>query len=230
MTDETTIDADRTEVIRIDIVSDVVCPWCIVGYKQLEHAQAQTGIPVEIHWHPFELNPDMPDEGQNLREHIAAKYGTSPEDSVKARQRLTDLGANLGFDFRYADDMRMVNTFRAHQTIHWAGTQGDGHQGGAHDMKMALFAAFFTRREDLNDPEVLANVAGEAGFERDAAAAMLAEERFSHTVRQAEHMWLARGIQGVPGMVFQQKYLVTGAQGIENYAAILTQVSQDAAA
>ncbi len=99
--------------IRIDIVSDVVCPWCIIGYKQLERAIALTGIPAEIAWHPFELNPEMAPEGENLREHLAAKYGTTPDGSRQARARLTALGAELDFTFDYADDMRMVNTFRA---------------------------------------------------------------------------------------------------------------------
>ena len=127
--------------LRIDIVSDVVCPWCIIGYKQLERALEESGIAARVHWHPFELNPHMADEGENLREHLAAKYGTSPEGSRKARARLTELGAQLGFTFNYADDMRMVNTFRAHQLLHWAEGEGRGH-----DLQMALFALGRTAR------------------------------------------------------------------------------------
>ncbi|WP_370161434.1 DsbA family oxidoreductase, partial [Limimaricola soesokkakensis] len=130
-----------SEPIRVDIVSDVVCPWCVIGYSQLARAAEEIGIAIEIHWHPFELNPQMAEEGENLREHLAAKYGTSPEDSVKARARLTEMGAALGFTFDYADDMRMVNTFRAHRLIDWATEQGRGHE-----MNLALFEAFFTRR------------------------------------------------------------------------------------
>ncbi len=211
--------------LRIDIVSDVVCPWCIIGYKQLEQALAETGVAAEIHWHPFELNPHMADEGENLREHIAAKYGTSPEDSVKARAKLTSLGAELGFTFNYADDMRMCNTFRAHQLLHWAGLQGR-----EHDLKMALFAAFFTQRKDVSDPEILAETAAEIGLDGEQAAAVLAGGDYAETVRQAESLWISRGIQGVPAMIFEEKYLVSGAQGVENYTAVLKQLAEHQAA
>ncbi len=100
--------------LRVDIVSDVVCPWCVIGYHQLAHAANATGVVIDVHWHPFELNPNMVQEGENLREHLAAKYGTTLGDSIKARARLTEMGAALGFEFNYADDMRRVNTFRAH--------------------------------------------------------------------------------------------------------------------
>ncbi len=149
MTDTATDAAGRTvaTTLRIDIVSDVVCPWCVIGFKQLERAIDESGVAAEIHWHPFELNPQMAEEGENLREHLAAKYGTTPEESRQARDRLTEMGEELGFTFSYAGDMRMVNTFRAHQLLHWAEVEGRGQ-----DLQMALFAAFFTERRDLNDP------------------------------------------------------------------------------
>lgn len=211
--------------IRIDIVSDVVCPWCIIGYKQLERALGEADLDAEIHWHPFELNPDMPPEGENLREHVAAKYGTTPEGSRKARDRLTELGAELGFAFDYADDMRMVNTFRAHQLLHWAETQGR-----QHDLKMALFGAFFTRRRDVSDPDVLADTAAAVGLDRDEALAVLADGRAAGAVREVQRFWAARGIEGVPAMVFDRRLLVVGAQGVENYGAVLRQLSATSAA
>lgn len=211
--------------IRIDIVSDVVCPWCIIGFKQLELAVAESGIGVVVHWHPFELNPQMAEEGENLQEHVATKYGTTPEGSRKARARLTELGASLGFTFDYADDMRMVNTFRAHQLLHWAESLGQGHQ-----MKMALFAAFFTERRDVNDPQVLADVAAGIGLDRAEALAVLADGRFAEDVRTREQFWTSHGIQGVPAMIFDKHYLVSGAQGVENYRAFLAQVAEEKAA
>ncbi len=99
--------------IRVDIVSDVVCPWCIVGYRQLILASEATGVAIETFWHPFELNPDMRPEGQNVREHIIEKYGTTPEQSEVSRRQMTTLGTELGFDFRFAESMRMHNTFNA---------------------------------------------------------------------------------------------------------------------
>lgn len=211
--------------LRIDIASDVVCPWCIIGYRQLETALRETGMQAEIHWHPFELNPQMPDEGEDLQQHLAAKYGSTPEDSRKSRARLTAMGAELGFTFNYADDMKMVNTFRAHQLLHWAGTQGR-----EHELKMALFEAYFTHRQDVNDPEVLADIAKSIGLDRNEALAVLRDARFADAVRDAERLWINRGIQGVPAMVFNQKYLVTGAQGTDNFTSILQQLAEESAA
>lgn len=118
------MDAPPSEPLRIDIVSDVVCPWCVIGWRQLERALQTTGTAAVVHWHPFELNPDLGPEGQDLREHLAAKYGTTPEASRANRARLVELGAGLGFSFAFADDTRIRNTFRAHQLIHWAGLRG----------------------------------------------------------------------------------------------------------
>ncbi|MGR3630997.1 MAG: DsbA family oxidoreductase [Limimaricola soesokkakensis] len=214
-----------SEPIRIDIVSDVVCPWCVIGYSQLARAAKETGIAIEIHWHPFELNPKMAEEGENLREHLAAKYGTSPEASAQARARLTELGGALGFTFDYADDMRMVNTFRAHRLIDWATEQGRGHE-----TNLALFEAFFTRRENLNDPEVLVALAAGLGFDRDVARVAIEDEARSELVRRKQGFWTAQGISGVPAMVFERQHLVTGAQGEETYARILQHLVEARAA
>ena len=212
--------AHPTTPIRIDIVSDVVCPWCIIGYKQLERALQETKTAADIHWHPFELNPRMAQEGENLREHLAAKYGTTPEGSRRARARLTELGAELGFVFDYTDDMRMVNTFRAHQLLKWAEEHGRGH-----DLQMALFAAFFAERLDLNDPAVLARVAALIGLDGDEALAVLTDGRYAEDVRQDEQFQISRGIEGVPAMIIDEKYLVVGAQGVDNYRSILEKIA-----
>ncbi len=211
--------------LRVDIVSDVVCPWCVIGYHQLAKAAKETGIDLEVNWHPFELNPQMAAEGENLREHLAAKYGTTPEGSREARARLTKMGAALGFEFNYADDMRMVNTFRAHQLIAWA-----DEQGRVHDMTLALFAAFFTRREDLNDVNMLADAAGGIGLDRDAALTMLETGEKAQVVRDKEQFWTSRGISAVPAMIFERQHLVTGAQGEETYARILQELAKTRAA
>ena len=214
-----------TQAIRVDIVSDVVCPWCAIGYYQLAKAADETGIGIEVHWHPFELNPQMTDEGENLREHLAAKYGTTPEASKKARARLTDMGAALGFTFNYADDMRMVNTFRAHQLIDWAEDQGL-----AHEAKLALFEAFFTWRRNLNDQNVLAEIAQSIGLDRDTALEILASGEKADIVRRKEQFLTSRGITGVPAMIFQRQHLVSGAQGEDNYARILRHLVETEAA
>lgn len=211
---------DASQPLRIDIVSDVVCPWCIIGYRQLQQALIDSGTPHEIHWHPFELNPDMPLEGQNLREHLTEKYGATPEQSEQNRKQITKLGTDLGFEFDFADDMRMHNTFNTHQLLHWA-----NEQGRMHDLKQALFTAHFTNRRDLSDVTVLANVAAEIGLDRDMALEVLANQRFAAEVREGESFWTHQGIRGVPAVVFDQKHLVTGAQGVENYTNILGQLA-----
>ncbi len=215
----------QPSAVRVDIVSDVVCPWCAIGYYQLAAASREASVALDIHWHPFELNPHMVPEGENLREHLAAKYGTTPEGSKKARANLTAIGAELGFTFNYADDMRMVNTFRAHQLIHWAQTHSRGHE-----MKLALFSAFFTDRRDLNDPLVLGTCAGHIGLDRDEALRVLEESRYAQQVREAEQRWVARGIQGVPAMIFDKRFLISGAQGVENYTHVLRQIASEEAA
>lgn len=207
--------------LRIDIISDVMCPWCIIGYRQLKQALDETGTAHEIHWHPFELNPDMPAEGQNMREHVAEKYGATPEQSAQTQAQMTQLGDALGFAFTFGANARMYNTFATHQLLHWA-----GEQGRKHDLKMAFFTAHFTDRRDMSDMDVLADVAAEIGLDRDEAVAVLADGRFADTVRSQEQFWIQQGIRGVPAAVFDRQHLVTGAQGGENYTSVLKQLTR----
>ncbi|RJE78984.1 DsbA family protein [Paracoccus sp. JM45] len=209
-----------SQPLRIDIISDVMCPWCIIGYRQLAQALEDTGTPHEIHWHPFELNPNMPAAGQDMFEHISEKYGSTRAESLESRDRMAKLGADLGFDFQWPDDARMYNTFNTHQLLHWSEAYGR-----KHDLKQALFTAHFTDRRDLSDPKVLADVAGEIGLDRSEALAVLDDQRFADDVRNAEKFWLKQGIQGVPAVVFERKHLVTGAQGTQNYTQILKQLA-----
>lgn len=206
-------------VIRVDIVSDVMCPWCVIGYRQLAAAARDTGAELEIHWHPFELNPDMEPEGENLTEHVGRKYGFTPEASAKGRERITALGAELGFPFRFTADMRIWNTFAAHQLIDWA-----GERGRAHDVKMGLFSAHFTHRRNVSDLVVLSDVAEEVGLGRAEALAMLEGGERAETVRENEALWVSRGVGGVPTMVFSERYIIDGARGVETYASILDQL------
>ncbi|WP_146591450.1 DsbA family oxidoreductase [Puniceibacterium confluentis] len=210
-----------SEPLRIDIVSDVMCPWCVIGFRQLARALEETGTAHEIHWHPFELNPQMPTEGQNLREHIIEKYGTTPEQSEQSRRQMTAIGNELGFPFRFADDMRMHNTFNAHQLLHWA-----RELGRVHDLKQALFAAHFTNLRNLSDISVLADVAGENGLDGAEALAVLQDQRHADEVRAHEAFWQKQEIQGVPAVIFDSRHLVTGAQGVECYTSILNQLAE----
>ncbi len=215
---------DPRPIVQIDIVSDIVCPWCIVGFRQLDLALKEQNVLANLRWHPFELNPNMPPEGQNLREHIMEKYGSTVEQSQQARDRLTQIGAELGFTFNFNDDSRMVNTFAAHQLLDWAETQGR-----QHPLKMALFEAYFTNQQDVSHSEVLLDAAQAAGLDRDAARAALTSGDHIAPVREKQQFWTSRGVSGVPSMVFAGKYLVTGAQGAETYSDLLQRCLTEAA-
>lgn len=206
--------------LRIDIVSDVVCPWCVVGYKQLAEALKQTDTAYEIHWHPFELNPNMPSEGQNMREHIIEKYGSSPQESEASRARITQAGSDVGFDFNFTDELRMHNTFNLHQLLHWA-----EQKGRMHELKQALFSAHFTDGRDISDNDVLADIAAETGLNHDEALAVLEDQRFAQEVREIEQHWQRQGVQSVPAIVFNERHLVSGAQGVENFTNVLNQLA-----
>lgn len=220
----TTTETNSTEyasTLRIDIVSDVVCPWCIIGYLQLRKAldQLRQPVNVDLHWQPFELNPNMPPEGQDLREHIAQKYGTPPGQSGGARQRLIDLGAQLGFEFNYADDMRMVNTFQAHQLLHWAAE----HKLQT-ELKLAMFKAFFSDGQDLSNTAVLQSVAASVGLPEAQALAVLEDQRYANDVRVAQQNWLEKDVHAVPAFSFNQQYPLPGAQGEATFLRFLEKV------
>lgn len=208
--------------VQIDIVSDVMCPWCIVGFKQLEHALARTGLQGNLRWHPFELNPLMPEGGQNLAEHVAEKYGSTPAQSLENRAHLQRLGTDLGISFNFTDDSRIVNTFLAHQLLDWA----DG-LGKQHALKIALFKAHFTDAQDVSDAGVLAQIARSVGLDAADAALVLESGTQAPVVREKQAFWTSRGISGVPSMIFAGKYLLTGAQGAETYAEVLRKVQSE---
>lgn len=211
-------------VLDVDIVSDVMCPWCIIGYKQLEHALAATGMGVRVRWHPFELNPDMPLTGQNTSEHIQQKYGSTAAQSAQARQQMHDLGQSLGFQFNWTPASRMWNTFVTHQVLDFALSQGV-----QHPLKMALFDAHFTDQRNVSDKDVLIDVAQSVGLDAADVARVIDSGELADTVREKQQFWTSRGISGVPSMVFASKFLVTGAQGADNYTKILKQAAAEAA-
>ncbi len=206
--------------VRIDIVSDIMCPWCVVGFHQLTRALEKSGVSADIHWHPFELNPTMSASGQNLREHLMQKYGTTLEDSVKTRENITSLGADLGFTFDFREDMRMVNSFKAHQLVEWA-----DEQGAQHKMVLGLFRAHFSEGQDVSDVEILGDIAAKAGLERSRAQKALRNGAYAETVRTMQNFWIERGITGVPAMIFQSRHLLVGARGVDGYKEMLRQIS-----
>lgn len=208
--------------IKLDIVSDIVCPWCIVGYKHLEAAIDELGLQdrVEIEWQPFELNPDMPAQGENLRAHVLRKYGATREDSDKARANISGFGAEYGFKFDYFEEMKMVNTRDAHLLLDFA-----HEQGLQHELKQRLFSAFFTEHKDVSNREVLLEEAKTVGLDPAAAALALDDsERRSHVAKQEVH-WQQQGISGVPTVIFNRSSAMTGAHPQSSYKDVLKELA-----
>ncbi|WP_405410271.1 DsbA family oxidoreductase [Maribacter sp. Asnod1-A12] len=206
------------EKLKIDIVSDVVCPWCIIGYKRLEKAISELGIEdkVEIEWQPFELNPGMPPEGQDLTEHIAEKYGSTIEQQQASQQNMTDIGEELGFKFDYFEGMRMANTFDAHLLLEYAKDFGK-----QTELKMRLVTSFFTERKDVSDRAVLKEALIAVGLNADEALARLDSEEARFEVRNKQGEWKNMGVNSVPTIVFNMKSAVTGAQPVSTFKQIL---------
>lgn len=219
--------------LQIEFVSDVVCPWCVVGLGGLETALlalAKDGITAEIHFQPFELNPDMAPEGENITEHIGRKYGSTPEQSAKNRAMIRDRAAEAwpddgkGFEMRMGPDSRIWNTFDAHRLLHWAGTIGLAQQRA---LKEALFRAHFTDNRPLPDRGVLAEAAEAAGLDRAEAEAVLADGRHAAEVRDAEALWRSRGITGVPAVVVEGKWLISGGQPAAVFEEALRKIARE---
>lgn len=207
--------------IKLEIISDVVCPWCIIGYNNLQAAIKELNIEdkIDIEWLPFELNPDMPAEGENLRDHIQRKYGSSPEESAQARIRIAQAGAEHGFEFKYFDDMKMVNTLEAHVLLDYAKTKGK-----QTELKLRLFTAFFSEQKDVSDHETLRNELSAIGLDADEGMSWLAKPKLKEEIRMQEAQWQQHGVSGVPTVVFNRESAVTGAHPVENYKQFLTEL------
>ncbi|HWU96052.1 MAG TPA: DsbA family oxidoreductase [Sphingomonas sp.] len=208
--------------LKIDFVSDVSCPWCIIGLKGLEEALARTGDVVDatIHFQPFELNPQMAPEGENIGEHIARKYGSTPEQSAANRQMIRDRAGALGFTMNGSADSRIYNTFDAHRLLHWA--EIEGKQAA---LKHALFTAYFTDQQDPSNHAVLVEAAERAGLDGVAAREVLASGRYADEVRAAEKLWQSRGINSVPAIIIEDRWLISGGQPPEAFEQALREIA-----
>ena len=207
--------------LRIDFVSDVACPWCVIGLRSLMQAIETVGDAVEadIQFQPFELNPDMPPEGQNGAEHVHQKYGSTPERSQAARQAIKESGEALGFKFNYGPQSRIWNTFDAHRLLHRARLEGKQHQ-----LKEALFKATFTDQLSTSDHEVLVNAAESVGLDARRARQVLVSGKFSDEVRRDETVWRNRGINAVPAIIFNQRWMIQGGQPPQVFEQAIRQI------
>jgi predicted DsbA family dithiol-disulfide isomerase len=212
--------------LKIDFVSDVSCPWCIIGLGGLEEALRRVGglVQADIHFQPFELNPSMAPEGQNIVEHIAQKYGASREQSAANRKAIQDRAAQVGFRMATNDESRIYNTFDAHRLLHWAGLEG--RQSA---LKHALFEAYFTDGQNVADTEVLVAAAEKAGLDGGAAREVLTSGRYADEVREAERRWQEAGVNSVPAIVINDRYLISGGQPPETFERALRTIASEAA-
>lgn len=217
-----------TPKLKVEFVSDVVCPWCVVGLRGLEQAidNLRGMVDVELHFEPFELNAHLEPEGESLAEHIHDKYGSAPEQFAKMQQALTARGAEVGFRFNFNEHSRIWNSFDAHRLLHWAGLAGAREQQA---LKNALFRVHFTDNRNLFDREVLVDAAGDAGLDREQARAVLASGAYLQEVRQRESLWQRRGISAVPSVVIAGSHLIQGGQPAEVYERVLRDLAAKAA-
>ena len=208
--------------IKIDFVSDVACPWCAVGLKSLEAAMARVGpdLQVELHFQPFELNPQMSAEGEDAVEHLTRKYGISAEQAAQNGEAIRARGAGLGFEFRMDRRRHVYNTFDAHRLLHWAGLQGAEHQLA---LKHALLRAYFTEGENVSCAGTLAKLAVEAGLDGERAQQILATDEFADDVRRQESFYASQGITAVPSVIFNDRHLIQGGQPVEVFEQALRQ-------
>ena len=210
--------------IKIDFVSDVACPWCAIGLKSLEAAMARVGegLQVELHFQPFELNPQMPAQGEDMVEHLSRKYGMSAEQVASNSEVIRARGESLGFEFRMDRRRRMLNTFDAHRLLHWAGLSGPVAQLA---LKHALLRAYFTEGGDVSSADVLAGLAESAGLDAARAREVLASGEYANEVRAQERFYPEQGITAVPSVIFNDRHLLQGGQPVETFENALRQLS-----
>lgn len=208
--------------LKIDFVSDVSCPWCAIGLQSLQLAlgRLQDAVAVDIHFQPFELNPHMAPEGQDITEHLNEKYGSTPEQAAAARESIRARGEALGFTFNMDKRARIYNTFDAHRLLHWA--QQEGKQMA---LKKALLKAYFTDGENPSDAALLVRVAGEVGLDRARAQAILESDTFAAEVRAQEQFYLGQGIHSVPAVIINDQHLISGGQPPEVFEQALRQIA-----
>jgi predicted DsbA family dithiol-disulfide isomerase len=209
------------EKIKIDIVSDIVCPWCTIGFKRLEKAIIELDIEdqVAITWQPFELNPNMPVQGQNVTEHISEKYGATLEQQKASKKNMTEVGAELDFKFDYFDEMRMVNTFDAHILLEYAGTFDK-----QTELKMRFTTAFFSERKDVSNRDILKQALLDVGLNAEEGIAKLENETARNEIRTKQEYWKSLGVNSVPTIVFNRKSALTVVQPIATFKEVLNEL------
>ena len=212
-----------TQSLRIDFVSDIACPWCAIGLSSLQLALQRLGdsVDAEIVLHPFELNPDMGPEGQAIVDYLGRKYGRTPAQIAETQAMIRERGAGVGFTF--GERAFVYNTFDAHRLLHWAGLEGR-----QVPLKLALLRAYHTDGKDPGNHAVLLEAAASVGLDANAAGRVLESGQYADDVRAEEREYQQLGIQSVPSVIFNNRYLVTGGQPVEAFEQAIREIVAEA--
>lgn len=211
--------------VKIDFVSDVVCPWCALGSTALDQAIANVAaeIDVKLTFKPFELNPDMPAEGEDAIQHMIRKYGRTAEQVAARNQMIVERGRELGFEFNLQSRTHFFNTHDAHRLLFWA-----ANEGLQSELHRALIEAYFVNGQNPSSHQTLVALAQKVGLNAQQAQVVLESGPFTDEVRALENFYLDRGINSVPAMVLNNRQVVAGSQSVEYYEQVLRQAAQAA--
>ncbi|HEY1899436.1 MAG TPA: DsbA family oxidoreductase [Steroidobacteraceae bacterium] len=209
--------------MKLDFVSDVSCPWCAIGLQSLLAALAnlRNVVAADLHFQPFELNPNMEPGGQDIAEHIAQKYGSSRQQFAQSQEMIRARGAQLGFRFDMGKRTRIFNTFDAHRLLHWAGIEGKQLQ-----LKQALFSAYFTDGVDVSEHTQLCRIAAQVGLDPARAQEILASDDYAADVRAREQFYRSQNINAVPAVIVNDRHLIEGGQPVAVFEQVLRQLAQ----
>ena len=207
--------------LKVEIVSDVSCPWCVIGYQSLFTALEKLApkIPAELSWKPFELNPKMPVEGQDMGEHLHEKYGSSKADIAQTKEMITGRGKALNFEFNFKENGRIYNTFNAHRLLYWA-MQFDKQT----ELSLAFFGLYFTDGGSPGNVDQLLNAVQKLGLPVDEARKILESDQFAKEVREEQAKYQAMGVKAVPTFIINNKYKLTGGLPIEEFVTMLEKI------
>jgi predicted DsbA family dithiol-disulfide isomerase len=212
--------------VQVDIVSDVVCPWCWLGYRLFDKARKQARQKIELTWRPYMLDPEVPAEGVDYKTYMKNKFGEGTDDTknrFKAmREMLEEKGPDLGIDFAFDTITRRPNTLNAHRLIRWA--QNNTDMGS--EISERLFKAFFTEGEDIGDIAVLARIGADVGLDADITADLLATDKDANTVREEILFFRNLGISGVPTFIYNGQFAVQGAQDPNAHLKAISQAAK----
>ena len=208
--------------MKIEMISDVICPWCVIGLRELERALERMTdvVAAELHFQPYELAPGRAVDGEKITDIYQTHFGKSFGEMAAQREMVRTRGANVGVAINMTEDSRIYNTFDAHRLLHWAALKGK-----QLPMKHALFTAHFTDGKNIADYDVLAELAESAGLDKAEALKVLDDGLYADDVRKAERHWQSAGVRSVPGFVIDGKHFISGGQTADVFEKMLRQVA-----